>query len=86
MRFKLDRVGDFFNLEQDIHEKRPLKVESLTGDAEKAVKLLQSALDQFQSARPQELARSGQKAGQKKLPARTRSRSPRNLHHSIHFE
>lgn len=65
-RFKLYRTGDFFDLEQDIHEKRPLKAESLNGDAEKAAKLLQSALDQFQSARPQELDRTNQKAGKKK--------------------
>jgi len=65
-RFKLYRAGDFFDLEQDIHENRPLKVDSLNGDAEKAAKLLQSALDQFQSARPQELDRPNQKAGKKK--------------------
>lgn len=65
-RFKLYRSGDFFDLEQDVHEKRPLKIESLSGEAEKAAKLLQSALAQFQSARPQELDRPNQKAGKKK--------------------
>ena len=65
-RFKLYRTGEFFDLEQDIQEKHPLEVDSLTGDAASTAKLLQTALDQFQSARPQELDRPGKNAGKKK--------------------
>lgn len=70
-RFKLYRTGEFFDLENDLHEKHSLKVESLNGDAAAAAKLLQSALDQFQSARPRELDRPGKKAGKKKNIGKT---------------
>lgn len=69
-RFKLYRNGEFFDLQQDIQEKHALKVESLKGDAASAAKLLQSALDQFQTARPEDIDRPGKKA-KKKAAAKT---------------
>ena len=51
-RFKLYRSGEFFDLTQDPEEKKPLTVAALDGDAAKAAKLLQAALDQYRDARP----------------------------------
>jgi arylsulfatase A len=59
-RFKLYRSGEFFDLVQDGHEKQPLKVGSLKGEAAAAARLLQSALDQFQDARLMHLERPGE--------------------------
>lgn len=69
-RFKLYRSGNFFDLDQDISEKQPLKVESLTGDAAGAAKLLQRALDQFADARPENLDQPGAKAAKAKTKNR----------------
>jgi len=54
-RFKLYRSGEFFDLTQDVGERRPLPVAALEGEAAAAAKKLQSALDQFKSARPARL-------------------------------
>jgi arylsulfatase A len=54
--FKLSRTGAFFDLRKDIEETNPLNVADLTGEAAAAAKLLQGALDQYQDARPAELA------------------------------
>ncbi|MCX7047026.1 MAG: sulfatase-like hydrolase/transferase, partial [Candidatus Sumerlaeota bacterium] len=69
-RFKLYRSGDFFDLAADAGEKQPLKVESLKGEAAAAAKMLQEALDLFKDARPAQLDRPGQKAGQGKAAGR----------------
>lgn len=54
-RFKLYRNGNFFDLEKDMEEKRPLSESDLTGDAKKTREQLQKVLDQFANARPSEL-------------------------------
>ena len=51
-RFKLYRDGRFFDRAKDAEEKSPLQVSALSGDAAKAAKALQSAIDQFKNARP----------------------------------
>ena len=61
-RFKLYRTGEFFDLTDDIAEKRPLDVATLTGDAKAAAKMLRDALDQFEDARPDNLDAPGKKA------------------------
>ncbi len=66
-RFKLYRSGDFYDLGQDLAEKQPLKVATLTGEAATAAKLLQGALDQFKDARPPALDQPGAKAGKAKV-------------------
>lgn len=62
-RFKLYRTGEFFDLEQDPSEIRPLSRDGLKGDAVAAVKLLQGALDQFRNARPAGMDRPGDRRG-----------------------
>jgi arylsulfatase A len=54
--YKLYRTGEFYDLRQDIEEKNPLRVSALKGEAAAAAKLFQSALDQYQDARPAHLA------------------------------
>ncbi len=56
-RYKLYRSGEFFDLAKDIEEKQPLSVETLTGEAAAAAKMLRDALEQFKNARPAELDR-----------------------------
>ena len=53
--YKLYRNGDFYDLGKDIEEKSALKVAGLKGEAAKAAKLLQGALDQYANARPAHL-------------------------------
>lgn len=73
-RFKLYRSGHFFNLEEDLAEKQPQQVASLSGEAAAAAKVLQSALDRFAQARPESLDRPGAKAGKaKKAKARKKA-------------
>jgi arylsulfatase A len=67
--YKLYRSGDFFDLSQDIDEKRPLEVASLQGEKAAAAKLLQSALDQFKNTRPSELDRIFEQATKGKTKA-----------------
>ena len=50
--FKLYRSGEFYDLTKDIEEKQPLKVADLQGEAAKAAKSLQVALDKYAHARP----------------------------------
>jgi arylsulfatase A len=54
-RFKLYRDGRFFDRAKDSEEKVPLAVGELQGGAADAAKLLQSALNQFNNARPKTL-------------------------------
>jgi arylsulfatase A len=70
-RYKLYRTGEFFDLTQDLEEKQPRMVDSLTGDAAAAAKTLQAALDRYRDVRPADLDRPGEraattKAGKKK--------------------
>ncbi len=53
--YKLYRTGEFFDLAADWDEKNPLQVDQLAGDAASAAAALQSVLDQFAEARPEEL-------------------------------
>jgi arylsulfatase A len=53
--YKLYKNGDFFNISADPSEQHPLSASSQTGDAAKAAKKLQSALDQYATARPAHL-------------------------------
>jgi arylsulfatase A len=75
-RYKLYRTGNFIDLERDAAEKQPLAVSALAGEAAAAAKLLQSALDQFQAARPAELDRPSEKAGQRKARKNKAGASP----------
>jgi arylsulfatase A len=52
-RHKLYRSGEFFDLSKDVQEKNPLKVDATEGEAAAAAKLLQSALNRFKGARPE---------------------------------
>jgi arylsulfatase A len=55
-KYKLYRGGEFYDLTADpLEQQPPQKVASLTGDAAAAAKTLQSALDQYTSARPANL-------------------------------
>jgi arylsulfatase A len=65
-RYKLYRSGEFFDLSQDVEEKRPLMVASLNAEAAAAAKLLQRALDQFADVRPAELDRIFEQANKGK--------------------
>lgn len=60
-RFKLYRTGEFFDLNNDLQEKQPLKVSTLEGEAAAAAQSLQSALDQFKEIRPAGLDRPEEK-------------------------
>ena len=53
--FKLHRTGEFYDWRTDPDEQKPLKVADLEGDAAKAARMLQAALDQFKDARPAEV-------------------------------
>jgi arylsulfatase A len=61
-RFKLYRSGKFFDLRQDPEEQQPLAVASLTGPAAAAARRLQTALDQFLTARPARIEQLSQAA------------------------
>lgn len=74
-RYKLYRTGEFFDLQADVNEERPLAVKTLTGAAATAAKSLQGALDRYANARPAEYDRmleehlrkiGGPKQGKKK--------------------
>jgi arylsulfatase A len=52
-RFKLYADGRFYALEQDEHEKSPLRDDSLDADGKSAKTKLQAALQQFKGPRPQ---------------------------------
>jgi arylsulfatase A len=53
--YKLYSIGEFYDIQNDPAEKKPLKVADLKGEAAEAAKLLQGALDQFANARPANL-------------------------------
>jgi arylsulfatase A len=54
-KYKLYRGGEFFDFAADPLEQRPMKVASLSGESAMAAKQLQTALNQFNDARPAEL-------------------------------
>jgi len=54
-QYKLYRGGKFFDLRADPAEEHPLSMANLTDDAAAAAKLLRSALDKYEHARPKEL-------------------------------
>jgi arylsulfatase A len=58
-RYKLYRSGAFHDVVKDPDEKRPLKTDSLDGEAAAVAKTLQSALDQYKDARPSNLTPDG---------------------------
>ncbi len=58
-RFKLYRTGDFYDVSRDVLEKRPLDTANLDVNAKTTLAVLQTALDQFKSARPAEIANRG---------------------------
>ena len=66
-RFKLYRTGEFYDLREDLAEKKPLVLAARTGEAAAAAKLLQGALEQFKEARPPGLDQPGVKAGKAKV-------------------
>jgi len=73
--FKLYRSGEFFNLDQDPAEKRPLDVASLNGAAAAAAKRLQGALDQFKNARPARIEQLSEKAMNGMTPSRKKKKA-----------
>lgn len=54
-RHKLYRSGEFFDVERDPGETKPLVVASLTGEASAAAQKLRAALERFTDARPARL-------------------------------
>ncbi len=54
-RYKLYRTGQFFDIKNDVLEKKPLAADGLDDSAKAAKKLLQSALDKYKDARPEKL-------------------------------
>jgi arylsulfatase A len=68
--YKLHASGNFYDLRKDEEEQKPLKVETLDGEAAAAAKKLQGALDQFKTARPagleKPIATNGKGKGKKK--------------------
>jgi arylsulfatase A len=60
--YKLFRDGRFYDLRNDVAEKKPLAVESLAGDAAQAAKLLEAALAQYADARPASLGKPEKRA------------------------
>lgn len=55
-RYKLYRTGEFYDINEDVLEQRPLKLATLAGQQEGVRRQLQSALDQFTHARPEKFA------------------------------
>jgi arylsulfatase A len=55
-RYKLYRSGEFFDIENDVLEKHPLKHGTLTNETRMIRSKLQGALDQYTDARPQKFA------------------------------
>lgn len=55
-RFKLYSTGDFFDLQTDVEEKSPQRVNDLSGEASAAARRLQGAIDLYKDARPAILA------------------------------
>lgn len=55
--YKLYRSGEFFDLRQDLAEKRPLAVKTLDAKAARAAQVLQQAIDRYARAGPAQLDR-----------------------------
>jgi len=64
--YKLYRTGEFYDLVNDLEEKRPLKVASLSGERASTATMLQGALDRFAHARDSSLDQQGLAAVQGK--------------------
>jgi arylsulfatase A len=60
-RYKLYRTGKFFDIKNDVLEKKPLAADGLDEAAKAAKKLLQSALDKYKDARPEKLRKKTKK-------------------------
>jgi arylsulfatase A len=52
-QYKLYTSGEFYNVERDMLEKKPLDTEGLKGDAKKSFRKLGKALSKYENARPQ---------------------------------
>lgn len=61
VKYKLYRTGEFFDIERDPLEEKPLQVKSLDAAARAVFKKLQEALAQYKDARPAKLARPAKK-------------------------
>lgn len=72
--FKLYRTGGFFDLASDPDEKNALPVDTLEGTAAAAARNLQSALEQFNDARPVELDQQFEQSAGGKRRANRKSR------------
>jgi arylsulfatase A len=55
--YKLYRTGEFYRLNEDLNEQRPVAATSLTPEEKEARATLEAALEQFTDARPLELDR-----------------------------
>jgi arylsulfatase A len=55
-RYKLYPTGEFFDVEQDVLEQRPLDVAALPADVSQIRAKLQAALDRYRDARPERFA------------------------------
>jgi arylsulfatase A len=55
-RYKLYRTGEFFDVQQDELEQRPLDVAALPADVRRIRANLQAALDRYRDARPERFA------------------------------
>ncbi len=73
-RYKLYRSGEFFDIENDVLEKQPLDVASLSDDARAVRSRLQTALDQYANARPARFAnwKANQQTKKKNKKKRTK--------------
>ena len=60
-RYKLYRTGRFYDVGNDVLEKRPLN--DLTPEARQIRDMLQKALDRYKDARPAEMSARGRKQG-----------------------
>ena len=72
--YKLYRDGTFIDLKADPFEEKPLARAGLSGPAATAAKTLQSALDQFASARPAHLMREDQVSARAKKKGKEKSK------------
>ncbi len=60
-RYKLYATGKFYDVKNDVMEKTPLKLDSLSADQRQTHTMLKKAIDQFKNARPDAVAAVGQK-------------------------
>jgi len=60
-QYKLYRTGKFYDVQNNVLEKNPLRVDKLGRRAAKAHAVLQKALDQYRNARPLKYRKTKQK-------------------------